>query len=92
MGLKRIGRSGFWWRTLFAFAFTSLASAGIYLGRFPRLHSIHVFTKPHHAFGQVASSIGLNLVEFVVLLTFVQMILWAWLRFYSYASARVKAA
>lgn len=84
--LARIKRSGFLWRALFALGFTSLASAGIYLGRFPRLHSIHLITNPHHAFGQIASSIGLNFVEFIVLLTFVQMILWAWLRFYRYAT------
>ena len=80
--LARIRRSGLLWRALFAFGISALASAGIYLGRFPRLHSIHLFTKPQHAFGQMASAVGLNLIEFVVLLTFVQMVLWAWLRFY----------
>ena len=84
--LARIKRSGFLWRALFALGFTALASAGIYLGRFPRLHSIHLITNPRHAFGQIASSIGLNLAEFIVLLTIVQMILWAWLRFYRYAT------
>lgn len=83
--LARIGRAGIWLRSLLALVFTALASAGIYLGRFPRLHSIHLFTKPQHAFGQMASAVGLNLIEFVVLLTFVQMVLWSWLRFYRYA-------
>lgn len=78
---ERIGRPKAIWRFSTVAVLAALSSAGIYLGRFARIHSVHLFTRPHRAFGEVCSSIGVNMLEFVVLVSLVQLALWACLRF-----------
>ena len=85
--LVRVRNAGVCLRAALALGFASLASVGIYLGRFPRLHSVHVLTQPRHTLDQVSSSIGPDLLEFAVLLTCVQMTLWLWLEFSRLESA-----
>ena len=77
---KRLRRPGAIWRFSIVAAFASLSSAGIYLGRFTRIHSVHLFTRPHHALDKVSSSIGINMLEFVILVTFIQLALWICLK------------
>ena len=76
----RIRRRGAAWLLALVTLFAALSSAGIYLGRFPRLHSIHLLTRPGHAVGQMASSCSLNMVEFIAMLTLLQVVLWGCLR------------
>ncbi len=89
---SRIGRTGFWWRFVIVAALAALSSTGIYLGRFPRLHSVDLLLHPRHALGQMAGACSLNQVEFVVLLTIVQMVIWCWMQFTRIASADHPAA
>lgn len=77
---ERLRRPGALWRFLIVAAFAALSSAGIYLGRFTRIHSVHLFTRPHHAFDKVSSSIGINMLEFILLVTFIQLALWVCLK------------
>ena len=76
--LKRLRRTGLRWRAAFALAITVLSSVGIYLGRFPRLHSVHLISRPSFAVDRIIESSDIKLVWFVVLLTTVQMMLWGW--------------
>jgi len=56
---------------------SAFAGAGIYLGRFPRLHTIDLFMRTRWAMEQIATSLGPKLLFFVALLTLVQMVFWA---------------
>ena len=88
----RIGRIGFWWRFVLVAALASLSSIGIYFGRCPRLQSVDLLLLPRHALGQMVGACSLNLAEFVVLLTIVQMVIWCWMQFTRIASADHPAA
>ena len=77
---ERIRRTGLVWQVPLVVAFAALSSAGIYLGRFPRLHSIHLLTRPYHALEKMATACSLNMFEFVVMLTLIQVVVWGALR------------
>ena len=76
----RIRRPGAMWLLAIVLSFAALSSAGIYLGRFQRVHSLHLLTRPGHTLGQMASVCSLNLFEFMTMLTLVQVVLWGCLR------------
>ena len=76
----RIKRHGSAWLVLFVAALAALSSVGIYLGRFPRIHSVHLLTSPYNALGKMATSCSLNMFEFVILLTLIQLVMWGCLR------------
>ena len=78
---RRLRRPEALWRFSIVLVFVTFSSAGIYLGRFARIHSVHLFTRPHHALDEMSSSIGVNMVEFIVLVSFIQLVLWACLKF-----------
>ena len=78
---ERWKRPGLGWRFLFVMALTALSSVGIFLGRFPRLHSIHLLTRPGYAIEKMAASCSGDLLEFAALLTIVQVVLWGCMRF-----------
>ena len=78
---SRLKLPGFRWQVSFVAVFAALASVGIYLGRFPRLHSVYVLTRPRHALGQIATVCGLNMLEFVLMLVLIQLVVWGCLRF-----------
>lgn len=58
-------------------AISACAAAGIYLGRFPRLHTVDLFMRPSFALEQISSACGAHLLQFTALLTFLQTVLWA---------------
>ncbi|MBQ6330500.1 MAG: DUF1361 domain-containing protein [Kiritimatiellae bacterium] len=76
----RIRRHGPAWLVLLVAALAALSSVGIYLGRFPRIHSVHLLTSPYHVLGKMATSCSLNMFEFVILLTLTQLVTWGCLR------------
>ena len=76
----RIRRHGPGWLVLFVVTLAALSSVGIYLGRFPRIHSVHLLTNPYNALGKMATSCSLNMFEFVMLLTFIQLVMWGCVR------------
>ena len=82
----RIRRHGAVWLVLIVAALAALSSVGIYLGRFPRIHSFHLLTSPRHVFGKMATSCSLNMLEFVILLTLIQLVIWGCLRLLRKAS------
>ena len=76
----RIRRHDSGWRVLFVAVLAALSSVGIYFGRFPRIHSVHLLTNPCHTLGKMATSCSLNMFEFVILLTLIQLVMWGCLR------------
>ena len=84
----RIRRPGAMWLLAIVLAFAALSSAGIYLGRFHRVHSLHLLTKPGHTLERMASACSLNLFEFMAMLTLVQVVLWSSLRLLRTISAK----
>ncbi len=75
--LRRFGRRTMCWQAALVLAVTTAASVGIYLGRFPRLHTAHLVTRPVETANKLLSSIwDLRLLEFVVMLTALQMAVW----------------
>ena len=72
----RLCRTGTWWRILSVATVTCISSVGIYIGRFPRLHSVDMLIRPRHVFARVAQTCRTDMLEFVALLTLVQMALW----------------
>lgn len=78
--LERLRLAGLGWRAALVALFVTLSSAGIYLGRFPRLHSVDLLMRPRHALGQMASVCSLNMFEFVAMLSLIQFVLWFCLR------------
>jgi uncharacterized membrane protein len=78
--LARFRRRGIGWRVSLVSLFVALSSAGIYLGRFPRLNSVDLLTRPHHALGKMTAVCNLNMIEFVAMLSVIQLVLWGCLR------------
>jgi len=76
----RIRRHGSVWLVLLVATLAALSSVGIYLGRFPRIHSVHLLTSPYNALGKMATACSLNMFEFVILLTWIQLVMWGCLR------------
>ena len=78
--LARFRRTGMGWRVSLIALFVALSSAGIYLGRFPRLNSVDLLTRPHYALGKMTAVCNLNMIEFVAMLSVIQFVLWGCLR------------
>ena len=58
-------------------AVSACAGVGIYLGRFPRLHTVDLFMRTRWALGEIASACGMKLLAFTVLMTLLQTTFWA---------------
>ena len=65
-------------RYLWIVFFMTLASIGIYIGRFLRLHSIYLLFTPTWFFKQLWSIWSIKMIEFVVIMTILQLIVY-WL-------------
>jgi len=74
--MRRFRLRGVGVQSVLVLAVTVLASVGIYLGRFPRLHSADLFLHPGMVFAQLASAWSPGMVAFVVLMTALQMAVW----------------
>ena len=74
--LRRMGRKTIWRQVALVLAFTVIASVGIYIGRFPRLHTAHLVTKPYEAAKCISTLWDLRLVTFTAILTAMQMFVW----------------
>ena len=74
--LRRVGWNTLWRQVALVLAFTVVASVGIYIGRFPRLHTTHIVTKPYETVKCLATLWDLRLVAFTVILTATQMFVW----------------
>ena len=58
-------------------AVSACAGVGIYLGRFPRLHTIDLFMRTKWALREIADACGIKLLEFTALMTLLQTAFWA---------------
>ena len=74
--LRRVGCKSAWWQAAVVLAFTVIASVGIYIGRFPRLHTAHIVTKPYETAKCIATLWDMRLATFTVILTATQMFVW----------------
>ncbi|TKH15213.1 DUF1361 domain-containing protein [Bacillus wiedmannii] len=66
------------WKTGMLFVFVLLSSIGIFIGRFLRFHSIHLFTEPLSLVKQFAYALNGSSILFIIWLTLLQCIVW-WL-------------
>ncbi|MGH0423336.1 DUF1361 domain-containing protein [Bacillus pretiosus] len=66
------------WKTGMLFVFVLLSSIGIFIGRFLRFHSIHLFTEPLSLVKQFLYALNGSSILFIIWLTFLQCIVW-WL-------------
>ncbi|GGE57048.1 DUF1361 domain-containing protein [Priestia taiwanensis] len=66
------------WRTFIIFGFMILGSIGIYIGRFLRFHSVHLFTEPLSLITQVLASINVPSLLFVTWMSVLQFLIY-WL-------------
>ena len=57
-------------------AFTVIASVGIYIGRFLRVHTAHLVTRPLETAKLLSTLWELRLVTFTAILTATQMFVW----------------
>ena len=74
--LRRQGWWGIWRHVALMLAFSAIASVGIYIGRFPRLHTAHLVTQPAETVRRLATLWDLRLVTFAAILTAMQMFVW----------------
>ena len=74
--LRRMGWETVWRQAALVLAFTVIASVGIYIGRFPRVHTAHLVTRPIETAKRLSSLWDLRLVTFTVILTATQMFVW----------------
>lgn len=74
--LRRVGRKTVWRQFALVLAFTVVASVGIYIGRFPRVHTAHLVTQPFETAKRLATLWDLRLVTFAAILTAMQMFVW----------------
>lgn len=66
------------WRKGMLFVFILLSSIGIFIGRFLRFHSIHLFTEPLSLVRQFVYAMNGSSVLFIIWLTLLQCTVW-WL-------------
>ncbi|MCM3337589.1 DUF1361 domain-containing protein [Paenibacillus sp. MER TA 81-3] len=66
------------WSKTILLAFIILCSIGVYIGRFLRFHSIHLFAEPFSLVSQVLSSINGDSLLFIGWMSMLQFIMW-WL-------------
>ncbi|HDR7912602.1 TPA: DUF1361 domain-containing protein [Bacillus wiedmannii] len=66
------------WKQGILFVFILLSSIGIFIGRFLRFHSIHLFTEPLSLVKQFLYALNGSSVLFIIWLTLLQCIVW-WL-------------
>ena len=57
------------------FVLTILASIGVYVGRFLRLHTVYLLTSPKWALKMIGDMWNIKMLAFVVLLTIVQLVI-----------------
>ncbi|MBH5318866.1 DUF1361 domain-containing protein [Paenibacillus sp. GSMTC-2017] len=62
------------WGTLLLFVFVVLGSIGIYIGRFLRFHSVHVFTEPFSIVKQFIDSLTGEAIMFILWITLLQLL------------------
>ena len=74
--LRRIGRRTVWRQAALVLAFTVIASVGIYIGRFLRVHTAHLVTRPLETAKLLSTLWELRLVTFTAILTATQMFVW----------------
>ena len=74
--LRRQGWWGIWRHVALMLAFSAIASVGIYIGRFPRLHTAHLVTQPAETVRRLATLWDLRLPIFTAILTSLQMFVW----------------
>lgn len=74
--LLRFGRKTVCWQTMLVLAISIVASVGIYIGRFPRLHTVHLVTRPLETVRCLMAIWDMRLVAFTVILTLMQMFIW----------------
>lgn len=67
-----------WLRYLWIIIFMTLASVGIYIGRFLRLHSIYLLFTPTWFLRQLWGIWSVRMVEFVIIMTILQLVVY-WL-------------
>ncbi|MFM1652824.1 DUF1361 domain-containing protein [Brevibacillus sp. B_LB10_24] len=66
------------WKKLIFLLFVLLSSIGIYIGRFLRFHTIHVFTEPLSVIRQFMDSVNGDSLLFIVYLSVLQLLV-CWL-------------
>ena len=74
--LLRLRRKTVWRQATLVLVVTVTVSVGIYIGRFPRLHTIHLVTQPIKAIKCLVVVCDMRCMLFTVIMTAVQMFAW----------------
>lgn len=67
-------------RTAFGVSACLCAGTGIYLGRFPRLHTIDVFLRPCRVLENLTAVDAMRLLQFSALMALLQVVMWCLFR------------
>lgn len=70
---ERLHLTAPYYRYVIMFVLTVLASIGVYVGRFLRLHTVYLLTSPKWAVKMITDMWNIKMLAFVVLLTIVQL-------------------
>lgn len=86
--LKRRKLENFFFKPLLILIFNLIASIGIYIGRFERLHTAYLFIDPKWTLNEISTIWNEKMFIFVIFMTLIQTLIWLCLTLYRYSNSK----
>lgn len=86
--LKRWHLKHFFLKPLLVLVFNLIASIGIYIGRFERLHTAYLFIDPQWTLNEILTIWNEKMFIFVIFMTLIQMIIWMCLTLFRHGTLK----
>lgn len=86
--LKRCKLENFFFKPLLILIFNLIASIGIYIGRFERLHTAYLFIDPKWTLNEISTIWNEKMFIFVIFMTLIQTLIWFCLTLYRYSNSK----